>query len=155
MESFWSPAAPPPGKAKRKEHGAKSQDPNCFLDVFFLCLDPLVTRCLRRDSSHLITRSALASSVWVESSRQSALAAFRLITNSNFFGCSTGRSPGFGTFENLVHIGCGPPPVIKDVWRIAHETPSLNKVNCRVDSRQPMLSCQVYDPCSVGIRKWV
>jgi len=34
--------------------------------------------------------------------RQSAFAVFKLITSSNLVGCSTGRSAGFRTLENLV-----------------------------------------------------
>src|SRR5215475_9688621 len=59
-----------------------------------------------------------------------------------------------GAFENLVHITGGPPPVIKDVCPVAHQTPILDKVSRWVDSRQPILSCQVYDPCPVSTRKW-
>src|SRR5262249_51448428 len=43
---------------------------------------------------HSITSSARASSVG-GTSRPRALAVFRLITSSNFVGCSTGRSAGF------------------------------------------------------------
>ena len=91
-------------------------------------------------NTHLITRSALAST-FGGIVTPICLAAFRLITNSNFFGCSTGRSPGLGAFQNLVHIGGSPPPVIKDVCPVAHQTPILDKVSRRVDSRQPILSC--------------
>jgi hypothetical protein len=41
-----------------------------------------------------ITSSAVASTVG-ETVRSSALAVLRLMTNSNFVGCSTGRSAGF------------------------------------------------------------
>src|SRR5262249_41575814 len=43
---------------------------------------------------HSITSSARASSVG-GTSRPSALAVIRLMTRSNFVGCSTGRPPGF------------------------------------------------------------
>jgi len=43
---------------------------------------------------HSINSSARASSVG-GTSRPRALAVVRLITNSNFVGCSTGRSAGF------------------------------------------------------------
>src|SRR5262245_36011378 len=45
-------------------------------------------------SDHSITSSARASSVG-GTSRPSALAVLRLISNSNFTGCCTGRSAGF------------------------------------------------------------
>jgi len=47
---------------------------------------------------HSITSSARASSVG-GISRPSALAVFRLTTNSNFTACWTGRSDGFAPFR--------------------------------------------------------
>jgi hypothetical protein len=47
-----------------------------------------------RAARHSITFSARASRVG-GTSRPSARALLRLITNSNFVGCSTGRSAGF------------------------------------------------------------
>ena len=38
---------------------------------------------------------------WVESSRRSALPLFRLMMNSNFVGCSIGRSAGLVPFRIL------------------------------------------------------
>src|SRR5262249_19119579 len=49
---------------------------------------------------HSITRSAL-SSTECGMARPRALAVRRLITSSNFVGCSTGRSPGFAPFRIL------------------------------------------------------
>src|SRR5262249_40958379 len=49
---------------------------------------------------HLITLSALASTLG-GMVRPICLAAFRLITNSNFFGCSTGRSAGLAPLRIL------------------------------------------------------
>src|SRR5437868_3536454 len=46
------------------------------------------------DNCHLITRSALAKT-FGGIVRPICLAAFRLMTNSNFAGCSTGSSAGF------------------------------------------------------------
>ena len=36
--------------------------------------------------------------------RPIALAALRLITNSNLVGCMTGKSEGFGSLQDLVHV---------------------------------------------------
>src|SRR5262249_33120843 len=62
---------------------------------------------------HSITSSASASSVG-GTSRPRALAVLRLISISNLVGCSTGRSAGFRTFENLIHVlaprAATPPP---------------------------------------------
>ncbi len=49
---------------------------------------------------YLITRSALTSTLG-GIVRPICLAAFRLITNSNLVGCSTGRSAGFAPFRIL------------------------------------------------------
>jgi len=47
---------------------------------------------------HSITSSARASTVG-GTSRPSALAVLRLMTSSNFVGCTTGRSPGWAPFR--------------------------------------------------------
>ena len=52
---------------------------------------------------HLMTLSARAST-FGGIVRPICLAVFRLITNSNFVGCSTGRSAGLAPFEDLVHV---------------------------------------------------
>ena len=49
---------------------------------------------------HSITSSARASSVG-GTSRPSALAVLRLMTNSNLVGCCTGRSPGLAPLKIL------------------------------------------------------
>ena len=49
---------------------------------------------------HSIKWSARSSNDWGMVKR-SAFAVFRLITNSNFVGCSTGRSPGFAPLRIL------------------------------------------------------
>ena len=51
-------------------------------------------------SPHSITSSARASSIG-GTSRPSALAVFKLITNSNFVGCCTGRSAGLAPLRIL------------------------------------------------------
>ena len=58
-----------------------------------------VVRHLKR--AHSMTWSARPSSDWGIVSR-SALAVLRLMTSSNFVGCSTGRSAGFAPFKILL-----------------------------------------------------
>src|SRR5437867_11563140 len=53
-----------------------------------------------RHIAYWITSSARCSSDWGMVS-PSALAVLRLMTSSNFVGCSTGRSPGFAPFRIL------------------------------------------------------
>src|SRR5258706_1554378 len=52
----------------------------------------------RKSSLHSITTSARPSSVG-GTARPSAFAVFKLITNSNLVGCSTGRSAGLAPFR--------------------------------------------------------
>src|SRR5215470_8855047 len=54
-------------------------------------------------SFHLITLSALASTVG-GIARPICFAVLRLITNSNFLGCSTRQVAGLGAFENLIDV---------------------------------------------------
>jgi hypothetical protein len=58
------------------------------------------TRSDRTRPPHSITSSAVASSV-CGTSMPSALAVFRLITNSNLVGCVTGKSAGFSPLRIL------------------------------------------------------
>ena len=52
---------------------------------------------------HFMTRFARERNSG-ESVSPICFAAFRLITNSNFVACCTGRSAGFGAFQDLVHV---------------------------------------------------
>lgn len=56
--------------------------------------------CQTQTSFHSITSSARPSRIG-DSSSPIALAAFRLITSSNFVGCSTANSPGFAPLRIL------------------------------------------------------
>src|ERR1051326_3731732 len=70
------------GRTQRKEHSAGAKH-EAFPDSF-----------------HLITLSALAST-FGGIVKPICFAAFRLITSSNFVGCSMGRSPGFAPLSIL------------------------------------------------------
>src|SRR5262249_26041911 len=67
------------------------------------CLPFTHIESLYRFADHRITRSALASTLGGIVS-PICLAAFKLITNSNFIGCSTGMSVGFVPFRILSTI---------------------------------------------------
>ena len=84
------------GTAKREEHGAKSEDCDFFLHVFFLSR---FTCDVTLTPSHLITLSALIST-FCGIVTPICFAVFRLIIKSNFVGCSTGRSAGFLPLKN-------------------------------------------------------
>src|SRR5262249_5781119 len=86
-------------RAKGKEHCAKckansSSSHESLLRFLLLTVSPLTAH------GHLITRSALASTLG-GIVRPICFAVFRLITNSNFIGCSTGRSAGLAPFRIL------------------------------------------------------
>src|SRR4030095_1855448 len=83
--------------AKRKKHGEKRKRHDFSLHVF---PSSLHSTLLNRPSSHLITLSALASTLG-GIVRPICLAAFKLMMNSNFVGCSTGRSAGLAPFKIL------------------------------------------------------
>src|SRR5262249_7523205 len=80
------------GNAKRMEHGAKCKDRDFSRHVFLCSFHSTLA------PSHLITLSALAST-FGGIVRPICLAALRLITNSNFVGCSTGSSAGVAPFR--------------------------------------------------------
>src|SRR6185312_15972299 len=58
------------------------------------------SRPLTTNHAHRITLLALAS-IFGGMMRPICLAGFKLITSSNFVGCSTGRSAGFAPFKIL------------------------------------------------------
>lgn len=68
-----------------------------------------------------------------------ALAVFRLMTNSNCVGCSTGRSPGRA------------PPEVSVVRSVAHQA-AIACPLCRLaDRRQPVLQRKPHKSCSVKL----
>src|SRR5262249_36303917 len=71
-----------------------------FLFMFFSAFGPLVTRRLTLMPCHLMTWFALAKSSG-ESASPICFAAFKLITNSNFVACCTGKSAGLAPFKIL------------------------------------------------------
>src|SRR5882724_167028 len=83
--------------ASAGEQSAKSNDRDFSLHVFLCSFHPtLVTH----PSAHLITLSA-RNSTDCGIVRLSAFAVLRLMTNSNFVGCSTGKSAGLAPFNIL------------------------------------------------------
>src|SRR5262245_45614312 len=77
-------------------------------------------------SASLITLSA-RNSTDCGIVRPICLAVFRLFTNSNLVGLSTGRSPRVGSLKHLVHINGG---AARNVWyirAIGHKTTSIHE----------------------------
>src|ERR687898_506366 len=88
------------GKAKRKEHDAKSTSNKLQILTVARCREPVLSKVEGPACDHLITRSARAST-FCGIVRPIRLAALRLITSSNFVGCSTERSAAFAPFTIL------------------------------------------------------
>ena len=94
MRRFSSPPAPQ-AERKAKAIPARIQGKIVFPPVLL----PRTGR-LALDPSHRITLSALANTLG-GMVNPICLAAFRLITSSNFVGCSTGKSAGLAPFKIL------------------------------------------------------
>src|SRR5262245_44582648 len=76
-------------------------------------------------ASHLITLSALTSTFGGIVS-PICFAVFKLMTNSNLVGCSTGRIGGFGSFQYLVHIRGGAAVHVGIVHTVGHKPPGFH-----------------------------
>ena len=75
------------------------------------------------------------------------LAAFRLMTNSNFVGCSTGRSAGLRAFQNLVHIRGRAPVQVEKAHAVEDKSPGFYKLDVVVYGGDPVLYgkvCKLY-----------
>ena len=60
--------------------------------------------------------------------RPICLAVFRLTRNSNFVGCSTGRSAGLAPFKILSTKSAARRNKSVFVWPVAHQAAGLNKL---------------------------
>ncbi len=77
-------------------------------------------------------------------------AVFRLMMNSNFFGCSTGIG-GLRAFENLVHIRGGVAVQVGSDHAVGHEPTSFDKFWKVVYRWKPDLYREVKNLCSMRI----
>ena len=73
------------------------------------------------------------------------LAAFRLIMNSNFVGCSTGRSAGLAPFRILSTYVAARRSKSVVVHAVGHKPPSFHKFRLRVYHRKPVLYRQFHN----------
>ena len=92
-----SPAAAPLQKSSKRNSIALSARQITFLFIGFLPACFAANSFLLTAFCHLITLSARAKT-FGGIVRPICFAAFRLMMNSKFFGCSTGRSAGLTTF---------------------------------------------------------
>ena len=86
---------------------------------------------------HRITRSARASTCGGIVT-PICLAAFRLITSSNFVGCSTGSSAGLAPFRIFVDIGGGATEGIRLARTVGHKASGIRVLSLPIHSGQPV-----------------
>ena len=87
------------------------------------------------DLHHSTTSSAIASTP-DGMTKPSALAVFRLMTNSNLVDCETGRSEAFFALENSTNVDAGLPISVSPTRSVAHETASRDELASLIDRRQ-------------------
>src|SRR5262249_32639152 len=86
---------------------------------------------------HFMTLSALVST-FGGIVTPICLAVFRLMMNSNFFGCSTGRSAGLvSPLQDSVHVICYAPVALRFVRPVGHEPPAAtNSLTEEIDGKR-------------------
>src|SRR5215470_12307819 len=82
--------------------------------------------------------------------RPRALAVFRLITSSNFVGCSIGYISRFGPLQNLVDEDSAPSPAVQKIRGIGHEAPSLDKDAIFIHGGEPVLDGKLRSLIRIG-----
>ena len=115
--------------------------------MIFFFISFTIAQCLMRVAfvsfDHLVR-----SRQYVRWDRQPMfLAVLRLITSSNFVGCSTGRSPGLAPLEDLIHIGSGAPEHFDNARAVKHEATSVHKFCPLVYRREAVLCREVCNLC--------
>ena len=83
--------------------------------------------------------------------RPICFAALRLMTNSNFVGCSTGRSAGLVPFRILSTIDASALVGFGPVGSVGHQAATGDPISPRVNRRQPIFCRQVRDPFLIRI----
>ena len=106
-----------------------------------LCATSGLTQC-SKTHPHSITSSARSCIAVQRISMPSALAVFRLITNSNLLDCPTGKSAGFSPLRNPPSLDTHQAIHVRKAVAVCHQTASVSKVAQVVDRRYPMACCQ-------------
>ena len=86
--------------------------------------------------------------------RPICFAVFRLTTNSNFVGCSTGKSLGLAPLR-ILSTKYAEAAEQGRIRPIRHKAADLNELPPRGDRRQPVLYRKFHDPFLVGIKERV
>src|SRR5499426_3154954 len=66
-----------------------------------------------------------------------------------------GEIRGLGALEDLVHVDRGAPPDVRQSRAVGHEGPGFRILPLRKDRRQPVLSREICESCSVGTERWI
>ena len=103
--------------------------------------DPSITLSARRSRDGGIVRPRLR-------------VVLRLITSSNFVGCSTGDIARSGAVQNLVHVGGGAPEQCRDVGAVRHEATDFHDDPVRPDRRKPIPGRELDELRPVRREQW-
>ena len=93
-----------------------------------------INSILRNAVSYLITLSARAS-IDCGIVRPICFAVLRLITSSNFVGCSTGQIGRLGSLQDFVHVICDAPVAVREVRPVGHEPAGIYRFSVGVHRR--------------------
>ena len=85
--------------------------------------------------------------------RPSALAALRLMTNSNLADCTTGKSAGFSPFENSPSVNSHLAIGAGYTGAVAHQAARENKFALLVRRREPVTYGPQYDLFALGVEE--
>ena len=76
--------------------------------------------------------------------RPSASAVFMLITSSYLVGCSTGRSEGLVTIQNLIDVAARTAEQISYIWAV-YDQSTIGELPEEINRRQMMFRCERYN----------
>ena len=85
---------------------------------------PICKKHLAENKIYLITRSALASTTG-GIVRPICFAVFKLITSSNFVGCSTRKIGGLSAFENFMNVSGYAAIAVHKIGFVVHESTGI------------------------------
>ena len=93
---------------------------------------------------HLMTLSSLK-----RTDCEICLAVLKLITNSNFVGCSTGSSAGLAPFNILSTYPCAAPPQRQAIRPVGQQAARIHKIFRIRDRRQTIPRRELCDPTTL------
>jgi hypothetical protein len=69
-------------------------------------------------------------------------AVLRLITSSNFLGCSTGKIGRLGSLQDSVHVIGNAPVAVRDVRSVPHEPAVIHSFSVVIHRRYPLFNAK-------------